>query len=497
MKKNKIKPIILFLVLSVCFVSKAKVFDERKGNTDVIYINDHHTEFGVKLFMINSAKKSIDISSFFLGNDYFGKNILFSLRAALERGVDIRIMHEGMNMRLGGEKDLLFNSQSILLDKSLKKKAQIISLNPIQKKFSGMQMDDCIHQKLLIVDAGFDSEKIYFGGRDLANNFSHMLDSGFLIRSLDKDKKYVGSDIIDNYNRNWNLAISKFSKDSYAQFTVNATVEKLYASTPLYQVPTSQFPEYIKIIKLLRVKPTMNDKLLPFQFRPDAGQVITNDFLIKILESKSNNVRNDLLETDDVLNFMYYKIYNAKDVQTASYSADFGHQIIKSLENVIKNSGRVAVFTDGKAAMKWLDTVTTGEFLELGVLSFLHSVKTMTVLSELAPHSDQLQFYTLNKRKAEADTNNQIKFLHRKLFLVDESLTLTGSHNFTKSSAEKNDELLVSFTDLRLNAYLRSVNEIEKAKYYDFVDLSTFPQKQFDNMKVKELILGGTVRDLY
>ena len=268
------------LLLFVC-VSEAKLYPLREGNLDVITVSDHEVDFALKQNLINNAKKTIEISSFFVGPDRYGVNILKALRSALARGVKVRVMYEGNNLRLGGDKNFTMNLQSLITDPSMSNQAKVIALGALEKMKYDLELDDCIHQKLLIVDANTATEKIYFGGRDLAENFASMIDSGFLLRPIDWTKPYIGTDIKDNFEITWKVLEAKFSKETASQIVVNYTLREVADKYPNHQIPPGFVETYNRIAEAIKKAPSF--QVLPEQSQPKSAQLGTNEFIIKRL----------------------------------------------------------------------------------------------------------------------------------------------------------------------------------------------------------------------
>lgn len=491
-----LKTIVRTISIGVILISQvciAKMYPIRQGNVDVISVKEHEIDFALKLNLIDHATKTIDISSFFIGADKYGVNIFKSLRNALNRGVRVRVMHEGNNFRLGGNKNYTMNLQSLILDSKMSKIAEVIALGSLEKMKIGISLDDCIHQKLIIVDANTENEKIYFGGRDLAENFSSMIDNGFLLRPLDWTQPYIGTDIKANFEDTWKTLSTYFSKEQPAnKLVVEYTKREVAEKYPAYQIPSEYVETYNGIAAVVGAKPA--ELILKEQSRPNSAQLANNEFIIKRLKQQPLNV-----EDDDSLKLLVDKISRGQFVQSASYSADFSLPILKSLVGVIRSGGKVNVYTNGLESMKWLDTVTTGELAGMSVVAFVYSIRRLQELQFYGRNLANLNVFTVDRAKAQEETHGRLKFLHRKLFLVDNNWVLSGSHNFTKSSSIKNDELLVAFDDERMNATLTQQNLDEQRKFYNQINLSLYTKEYFSQsfFSIREKLLGNKVKELF
>lgn len=479
------------LLLFVC-VSEAKLYPLREGNLDVITVNDHEIDFALKQNLINNAKKTIEISSFFVGPDKYGVNILKALRNALSRGVKVRVMYEGNNLRLGGDKNFTMNLQSLITDPSMSNQAQVIALGVLEKMKFKLELDDCIHQKLLIVDGNTADEKIYFGGRDLAENFASMIDTGFLLRPIDWTKPYLGTDIKDNFELTWKVLDANFSKETASKFAVNYTLREVADKYPSHALPKQYVETYSRIAEAIKKTPSF--QVIQEQSQPRSAQLATNEFIIKRMKKEFPKV-----EDDDGVKLMVEKISAGSFFQSSSYSAAFSLPIKKAMLGILQRGGKANVYTNGPEAMAWLDSVTTGEFAGMGLISFTHTIKSLQDVEKYAGTSGILNVFAIDREKTKAATAKRLKFLHRKLIMVDNNWVMTGSHNFTVSSSTKNDELVVVFDDERMNTMLTQQNVREEAIYYNRLNLSSFTKDYFDQLgiKIREKLVGDMVRKLY
>ena len=60
------------------------------------------------------------------------------------------------------------------------------------------------------------------------------------------------------------------------------------------------------------------------------------------------------------------------------------------------------------------------------------------------------QFERLNKSGLDVRTDKNSKFLHHKVFIIDEKVVVLGSYNPSKSGNEKNDENILIIHDEKI-----------------------------------------------
>ena len=110
--------------------------------------------------MIEEAEKSIILSTFDFNDDEAGQDILSALLNAADRGVDIRVIVDGIS----GFMDVQHNPWFLALDAH--KNAQVRIYNPVNF-LKPWDMQARLHDKYLIID-----DQMYtLGGRNTTNLF--------------------------------------------------------------------------------------------------------------------------------------------------------------------------------------------------------------------------------------------------------------------------------------------------------------------------------------
>ena len=463
MGKHRFKLLIVFLLslLGLLQIAFAKQFPERSANLDVIVVEDTFVDLSMKESLIDHAKKTIDISAFILGKDAYGVTIVKALRRALERGVAVRMMYEGTVSQTAG-KDLFLDAAKILIDERLHNRAQILSMGFNEKIKSPLAINDYVHEKFLIVDAGTPNEIIYTGGRDLSDFSRKTVDAGFILRPLNYQQPSITSDIIQYYNSVWNLLSLHFSLD----IADSESVDKISDEIEMIQkdkIPTvdQRFLLY-QITKILSTLPKHDDVLFPFQFRPETAKIVTNDLLetvIKNMMPSVKTIRSNLLYKDDIAFFIRELLARSSDVQLTSYTSDFTPVILGDLYQFM-NHGHLHILTNGWDAMNELDPVGVSE------LSYEYSLRANRKFLSHPLAESNLKISVLDYNKSMKVSKDLLAYVHRKLALFDDQLVLTGSYNFTASSGTKNDEFVVLFKDSKMNSYLRELSSVEEKTLY-------------------------------
>jgi|GEM_PF-5292777 len=499
-------PALLPALLLVClqtFGSQARAnIYEREANDDVIHITNFEADLATKLYLIDHAQKSISISSFSIGRDSFGVSVVRSLRKALDRGISVRIVYESMISRLLADDPMLL-IENLLLDPALVNKAEIVAMKPLTKMMSELSIVDFVHQKLLIVDPGTEQSSVYFGGREIAAFASTTLDSGFLVRPLNPNQPYLGTSLLADFDLTWNILKLDFKVESAGHWFAKIAQHFNRTNYPEFTPSGEGLAAFRKVLPYLLKRPQQNEQLASFQFRPHSSQLITNALLARI---ESGMITADALQTpevsanDDIIRTLTDMISKAKDVQIAAYSAAYQRSLLYALYTCLNADAKVRIYTDGESTMLNMDNIS-GNFAimaRMSLLSFYNSMAAMWEVKSLAHHPENLKVFGTEIAKLSQGGKSKLNYLHRKLILINSDTVVTGSHNYTESSATKNDEMIVIFKDPRMNQYFRDLNQREEAAYYTEVDpMNPRYYKDYTDHSVRRAIFNGLMKDLY
>lgn len=114
------------------------------------------------LEVIDGARHSLDLCTFILGRDEVGAAVQARLAAQARRGVHVRVLLDGVGRMLNGRPDL-----------SLLRQAGVqvgIFVPPLHSPLKG-RTNLRNHRKLVVADAGYATERLWCGGRNLAAEY--------------------------------------------------------------------------------------------------------------------------------------------------------------------------------------------------------------------------------------------------------------------------------------------------------------------------------------
>lgn len=494
------KPLLTFLLS--CVVASTSVFAEifptRSGNVDIIYTDDTYVDLATKVWMIDNAKKSIDVSAFIFFADQFGLTFISALRRALDRGVEVRVMFESTLSRTLG-KDYLLRTTDLLVDPTLKKQAKILQMGGWEKGKSPVALNDYLHEKFVLVDVMTEDEIIYFGGRDPADFARATVDSGYFIRPIDRRKVYVGDDIRMYYNSLWVLLSQHFTQPTTSASSAEKARELLKKLVPIEKSYTDATRAQLKsVLDILSKKPGDDSELAEFQFRPQRAQVVTNEVIRKLtvgLKGKTFNVRPEMYKEDDIIKSIRHMVSKSNSVDVVSYSSHFVAPLHEAFQELISRGGKLTVYTNGAEAMSAIDSLGISE------VSYDYTVRALRSMKEEAQKRLQkapgLQIKGLDRVQSLNATNGLRGYLHRKLMLFNDQYLMTGSYNFTESSSSKNDEFLITFDDKRMNAHHRKLLNIENKTFYKPLNLKEGGILSETKKSIKRLFMGNIVKSQY
>ena len=112
--------------------------------------------------VLDGAQHSIDLCTFILGRDDIGEAVIAKLCAKAKSGVKVRLLLDGLGSLMAGRprmRELTDCGSEFLL-----------FVPPLHSPLKGRtNLRD--HRKLLVVDAGHDSRRLWCGGRNLASEY--------------------------------------------------------------------------------------------------------------------------------------------------------------------------------------------------------------------------------------------------------------------------------------------------------------------------------------
>lgn len=415
---------------------QAKVFPLRQGNLEVIYLEDPRVDFALRLEAIKRAKKSIRAFTYFHTVDPIGMIFIEALRDAMKRGVKVEFLFESSLSRLSG--DPLNKTTALLADSNLKSPAQVIATRVREKKKAGLSISDYEHQKLLLIDAETDEEVAFIGGRPYNKFADQSLDTSFMLRAIDPKAPNLLQDIRESSQETWDLMKSVFTLENLRPIKTSPT-----KSASFQILETEQQRQLAsELIAVLEKPPHTAAGLHPLQFRPSEAQWITNDLFQNLLRdpkigssisSRQHRITNDISE------YIARKISAAKRLDVHSYAIALPPVIKNSVRELLERNGSVRLITNGQSAHRLL--------FPGGLPIYFTLDETKDLLTHPNAH---LVLYQPPQRFQGP------RYLHSKLMLLDDDRLITGSDNFTLSSAFKNSESSLYLRDAGIIALLRS-----------------------------------------
>jgi cardiolipin synthase len=129
---------------------------------DLFVHGDGAEALAALLTAIDGARYSLDLCTFMLGRDEVGAAVQARLAARVRAGVRVRLLLDGVGRMLGGHPDLSALKQSGV---------QVgIFVPPLHSPLKG-RTNLRNHRKLVVADAGYPTERLWCGGRNLAAEY--------------------------------------------------------------------------------------------------------------------------------------------------------------------------------------------------------------------------------------------------------------------------------------------------------------------------------------
>lgn len=460
----------------------ATQYELRKGNTDIIYLLNARVDYALRNYLADQAQHSIDVVTLSQVPDEVGLPWLHTLRNAANRRVKVRYLYEGFTSQFEG--DLYLSSKSLLADSALAEPPQVIATTAEWKKNRGFASDDVVHEKIVIIDRGTPNEMIIFGGRNFTRFSLNTYDSAYIIRPIDHQKPYIGTDISSSYDKLW-----EFFKTEIGTTPIRplGTYERSLAgdTVPFGLQTHLQKKEFRQLRRLLAKLPTPTDSLLPFQFRPRSAQLVTNDLFPKlIIHNPGNSLDQRATMQNDVLDFMIPKIDAVSRVDQSSFAISLPPPLRAAYERLLARGGQLDLMTNGRGAHNSVFINRTpiwamARLLHFNGMAADHSlVNTMELLESVnrtTPDAKLKVFLRDSNRVRKLKTDERKEaFSHRKLMLLGNKYTVTGSENFTQASYGRASEMAILFEDPRLVHFMRNIlGERERALSEEFRSVET------------------------
>lgn len=492
----KIK-IIFILLLSLNFFAHSEIYSSHE-NTEVFFIDKPAEDEDVRLNILARAKHSIQIVSHIQDASLFGSKVTEVLRDRMSNGVSLTYIYEKVATVIGG--DSSDKSVNLLRDSSFYDgvKSRIYINRPFERLKTPFSIHDLFHEKIIIVDGGTPNEIIIIGGRNHDMHGIEFSDLSFVIRRVQNGKPYLGDSLKEHYNKILKIVDKHFNVETPR---IIKPKELTTHQATLAAGNYAQETEKTQTIKsILSRPPILSETLMPYQFRPNWGRLVTNDLFDKIIDLKLKKkllIREELL-SNDITAYIGGLIGGAKKVISSTYVVAFPPDIANGYASMLANGGEGIIYTNspeayaGKSPIRFFG-ITYGALNYESLIKFQKvsvapdgNVPWSPVLSRgVNPEPIAQQ---ANEEVLSRDVNMMmldpirgkemagVVLNHKKVILMDfpngNKLVSTGSDNFNLNSAAKNSELLVTFNDSRMQEYIATQLKSEGEAYYAKVDLS-------------------------
>jgi cardiolipin synthase len=178
--------------------------------------------------VIDSAKSTLDLSTFVLGRDVLGQEIILHLIERAQKGVQVRLLIDGIGVYLAGHPNLrpLTTAGVRVVKFASPFKSPLLGRTNLRN-----------HRKMVIAD----SDRVWMGGRNLAaeyfegvRNFRHTkipwIDLSFELSGA------IAQQVQDQFNQDWNFAAQErqieASKSPQTDLTIESSTVQLLPSGP-------------------------------------------------------------------------------------------------------------------------------------------------------------------------------------------------------------------------------------------------------------------------
>ncbi|MCB0369048.1 MAG: hypothetical protein KDD45_06230 [Bdellovibrionales bacterium] len=465
---------IFFYILLIGYFSNATLYPiNLDKNTEVLVIDNPVDDEVIRLDILSRAQHSIDIIAHTQTSGEFGLKVINTLRDRMNNGVRLRYLYEKIaSMGVGETSD---RGIRLLSDANLytTTNSQLIVSRPLEKIKSPFTVTDLLHEKMIIVDRGTPNEIIMIGGRNHDEFSVTSADFTFVLRRVNASKGYIGDSLQEHFNKLFVLASRYFSIEPGRKISPKELKYLQDRSIKLkYKLPS---PFVSSVLELLNQPVVLSDTPKSFQFYPEKTRLVTNDLFKVISENKLPKkylVRDDLL-SDDITTYVAGLIENANKLELTSYILSMPKIIKEAIKSMLAEGGKFLSYSNNGLAYG----------LKLPVKSLGNAVHSMNLgtffdFTSVAKGSS-VSMYSLDPKQGIAQ-NPGIDYNHRKVALLDiknrksvvngelrqHRIVVSGSYNFTLSSASKNDEMVIMFDDTRMADYITGINHRDAMIYY-------------------------------
>lgn len=384
-----------------CSFGKCHFYSDVPGCERVAYIRDNTEALLYRLHMIERAKKSVILSTFAFHADHAGKDVMAALLGAANRGVEVKIIVDGISGYFDMRNNLYFQTLAAQRNISIK------IYNPL-KLYRPWDLSARMHDKYLIID-----DTMYLlGGRNTFDLFlgdcadKPNIDRELFVYQTTSCEEASICQLRTYFETVWGLEESRFFFGKEGTQT-DAIFLELYAR---YKKMMDQYPAaYEDWNYKSRTLPTSRISLL------------TNP-----IEAKNKEP------------WMWYSlcqlIKGGRQVTVFTPYLIFSKEMYADLTAITSHGKQVECITNHvtSGANPWGCT----DYMNQKQNIWKTGIKVYEYMGE---HSS-----------------------HTKALLVDERLSIIGSYNFDMRSTYQDTELMLAVDSGELNALIRKEAEIDK-----------------------------------
>ncbi len=399
--------------------------------------------FASRLFLVDHAKRSIDVQYYIYENDKTGLFFSYRLLEAADRGVKVRILIDDLSST-GLDRELRTISKHPNIE------LRLFNPNRLRSSFRNLgllfnvdSLGKRMHNKSLTVDGSVSM----VGGRNIGDVY-FAADDGTLF--FDYDVLAIGKivpEISDQFDLYWNskqaveakeLLEGKFSKKEkrkrYKSF--KHSIENFDKSSFGKAIINSDF--YQKVYKKAIVFEKAEDAHLYYDY-PEKVHSDEDDDRTHL----SSRLRGDLKHVE-------------KDIIIVSPYFIPSSDMMDSLKEIRARGVKVTIVTNSLASTDVFPVYSGYRWYIKGLLDI------GVELYELKPHS--FKDYTKSKKWLKANTTS----LHTKMMAIDGYRLVVGSVNIDPRSSKLNTELLLVVDSKKMAKEMQEVlyNIISKENFY-------------------------------
>lgn len=377
-------------------------YSDTHGPERIAYIDDNTDALQYRLRMMEEAEDEIILSTFDFNPDKSGKDVLAALLHAAQRGVQVKVIIDGISGFLDMTADPWFQALASSENISIKVYNPVNLLKP-------WNLQARLHDKYVIVD----NKMFLLGGRNTTNLFlgdyssSQNLDQELFVYETKDDKQSSLCQLRDYFQKVWNLSDSK---DYLCRMSEAKTSEHVELLNDRYEKLKTLYPNAFT---------TWNWEELTFP----ANKV---------------SLLYNPIETENKEPWMWYSLHQlmaqGKDITIYTPYIICGNEMYADMTALTENDIKLEIITNDVA--KGANPFGCTDYLNQKENVWATGAK---VYEYMAPHS-----------------------CHTKTVLIDERMSIIGSYNLDMRSTYQDTELMLAVDSEELNQMLRQKAETDK-----------------------------------